>query len=54
MPWVDHTDGLGKVSEDRRVVQVQGGRGVVTQHPGELGNNNNNNNNGVLSGCSGF
>lgn len=36
MPWIDHTDGFGQVSENCWVVQVQNGRGVVTQHPGEL------------------
>lgn len=37
--WIDHTDGFGQVSENCRVVQIQNGRGVVTQHPGELRRN---------------
>lgn len=36
VPWVDHPDGFGQVSENCRVVQIQNGRGVVAQHPGEL------------------
>lgn len=38
VPWIDHTNGFGQVSENCRVVQIQNGRGVVTQHPGELRN----------------
>lgn len=39
VPWIDDTDGFGQVSENCRVVQIQNGRGVVAQHPGELRRN---------------
>lgn len=41
MSWIDHTYGFGQVSENWRVFQIQNGRGVVTQDPGELKRNNN-------------
>lgn len=36
MARVDHTNGFGQVSENRWVLKIQNGRGVVTQDPGEL------------------
>ena len=36
MAGVDHADGFGQISENRRVVQIQIGGGVVTQDPREL------------------
>lgn len=37
--WVDHADRFGQVSENQWVIQVESGRGVVTEDPGKLGRN---------------
>lgn len=51
MSWIDHTYGFGQVSENWRVLQIQNGRGVVTQDPGELKRNNNNKKNTITIWC---